>query len=248
MGTIRNRLDILQAEHLKLLPMLEERIGAEKYDWHGRAKADLSGNYRFLSICEYALNKDIVKFRKYLRDSANLIADMFVEYKQGKKIDHSYLGMINYNEMLDSAASGDFELTKKLAGLIGEREEDRKSKHFQDCIEYCLKYIILRDTKNLEPYVGKCLIACEQKQAKNYKGYAMISSAILNKDEKKLNEGFFELITAHKRMCKGSGFFSDTEDEIVFLHGLGLANICLDLGFNFTIKDPLIPEELLIRK
>jgi hypothetical protein len=207
MGTIRNRLDILYAEELNRMPMRTERIGTEKYDWDGSAKSSLFSGYRFLSICEYVLNKDIVKFRKYLRDSANLIADMFIEYKQGKKIDHSYLGMMNYNKMLDSAASGDFELTKKLASLIGEREEDRKSKHFQDCIGYCLKYIVLWDMKNLEPYVEKCLIACEQKQAKNYKGYAMISSAILAKDEKKLNEGFLELIVAHKRMCKGSGFF-----------------------------------------
>ncbi|MDX1959332.1 MAG: hypothetical protein SFU98_12205 [Leptospiraceae bacterium] len=247
MGDIINRLDILYKEFHVSLTRNESRVDTKEYDYDGGAKISLSMDYRFLAVCEYILHNDKSKFLKILNQSASLILRMFEEFYAGKSIDHSYLHLSSYKNILDGAASGDLELARKLAKLVGERPEDKKQKGFFPYLSYRIRYLTLQDKKNLEICLEKCLKEREHKTAKNFRGYSTVVSGVFEKDEKKVNEGFLEILQGHKKLCRRGSEFSDSEDEVIFLHGLGLANLCLDQGFQLHFKDALIPEDLLFK-
>jgi hypothetical protein len=247
MGDIINRLDILYKERIEFdIPLWESRIDTLEYDKDGGAKSFLFRFYRFVAVCEYILHNDKRKFQKILSQSVNLVFNMFEEYYNGKSIDHSYLHLSRYRNILDGAASGDLELAKKLAKLVGERPEDKKEKGYFAYLSYCIKYLVLEDRRNLEIYLEKCLKEKEHKTAKNFDGYSTVISGVFEKDEKKIKEGFEEVLTQHKKLCKGNAEFSNTIDEVICLHGLGLLNICRSQGFLIELDDPLIPKDLIL--
>lgn len=247
MGDIINRLDILYHEHLESLHYLAPRIGKPEYDAHGGAKAVLSLNYRFLSVCEFILNNDKKKFTELLSKSAFLVALNFNDFNSGKITDSSYVKWNKYSVMLDSYASSDESPAHLIAKHIGNLDTDQKEKGFFPNLSYTIKYLVLDDIKNLQIYSDKLTDYLEQKNAKNYLGYPTIIKSYLNKDLKSMKQGFDTLLNDHKRLCKGRGEYSNTEDEVIFLHGLGLLNLLRSRGFEVELNDPLIPKNLLLK-
>lgn len=246
MGDIINRLDILFDEHQESLRYLTPRIDTSQYDSDGGGKYDLSTNIRFLAVCEYVLHRDKKKFLELLSKSVSLVGKNFEDYNAKRIIDPSYVKWNKYFKILDSYASLDFTSAKTIAKFIGDLETDKKEKGFFPALSYSIKYMVLEDDKNLKLYSDKLSESLTQKNAKNYLGYMTIIQAYINKDSKSMQKGFETLLANHKQLCKGRGEYSDTEDEVIFLHGLGLLNLVRSRGFDVTMDDPLIPKDLLI--
>ncbi|TGM62950.1 hypothetical protein EHQ94_01890 [Leptospira meyeri] len=246
MGDIINRLDILFGEHQESLNYLVPRVDTFEHDSDGGAKSVLSLNYRFLSVCEFIIHRDKKKFQELLSKSASLIAKNFKDYASGKIKEYDYVKWSRYWKILDSYAATDFSSGVIIAQHMGNLEADKKEKGFFPALSYSIKYMVLEDDQNLKLYSDKLSESLTQKNAKNYLSYAAIIQAYINKDSKSMQKGFENLLANHKQLCKGRGEYSDTEDEVIFLHGLGLLNLVRSRGFDVTMDDPLIPNDLLI--
>ncbi|EOQ87578.1 hypothetical protein LEP1GSC202_0314 [Leptospira yanagawae serovar Saopaulo str. Sao Paulo = ATCC 700523] len=245
MGDIIDRLDILYKEHMESLEYLVPRVDTSKYDSDGGGKYDLSTNLRFLAACEYVLHGDKKKFLELLSKSVSLVAKVFEDYHSGKITSIAYVKWNQYLHMLDSYTSLNFASAKTIAKYIGNLDTDKKEKGFFPALSYSIKYMVLEDSKNLKQYSDKLSESITQKNAKNYLGYAAIIQAYINNDSKSMQKGFETLLANHKQLCKARGEYSDTEDEVIFLHGLGLINLVRSRGFDVTLDDPLIPQDLL---
>jgi hypothetical protein len=246
MGDIIDRLDELYKDRLEILSYHIPRLNTTQYDSDGGAKYDLFYDYRFLAVCEYILNKDKKKFLALLSKSADMVAKIFDEYQAGKITSITYVKCNQYFHMLDSYASSDFKSAKTIAKYIGHLDTDKKEKGFFPALSYSLKYLVLEDNKNLKLYSDKLNNFLTQKNAKNYLGYAKVIEAYVNQDTKEMQKSFETLLTNHKQLCKGRGEYSNTEDEVIFIYGLGLLNLVRSRGFDITLDDPLIPNDLIM--
>lgn len=247
MGDLINRLEELYDNYKSGISLRENRVGSPEFDYDGGAKSVLSLNYRFLSVCEFIINNDKKKFQELLSKSASLVAANFQDYDSGKITDTIYVQWNKYSNILDSYASLDSSSAKIIAKYIGNLDTDKKEKGFFPALSYSIKYMVLEDNKNLKLYSDRLSEFLTQKNAKNYLGYAAIIQAYINKDSKSMQKGFETLLANHKQLCKGRGEYSNSEDEIIFLHGLGLLNLVRSRGFDVDLSDPLIPKDLLIK-
>jgi len=71
----------------------------------------------------------------------------------------------------------------------------------------------------------------------------------LEKDVEKANMGFKEIVKGHEKECSAwdsDRHFRGTEDEDIWVWGIGLANLTIYNGLNIKIEHPLIPNELLL--
>ncbi|MCW7471816.1 hypothetical protein [Leptospira kanakyensis] len=246
MGDLINRLGELHQNYKSGISFLEGRVDTE-LDYDGGAKSVLSLNYRFLAICEFINNKNKIKFQELLSKSASLVAKNFQDYNSGKITETIYVKWNRFYNILDSYASLDTSAAEDIAKYIGNLDIDKKEKGFFPALSYSIKYLVLEDDKCLKIYSNKLSDYLDQKNAKNYLGYAEVIKAYINKDIKLVQKGFDTMLANHKQLCKGRGEYSNTEDEIIFLHGLGLLNLVRSRGFDIKLSDKLIPEDLIIK-
>lgn len=247
MGDLKNRLKEIYESYKAQISICENRINVPEFDYDGGEKSVLSLNYRFLSVCEFTLNNDKKKFKELLSNSVSLIATNFQDFDAGKITDTIYVKWNRYFNILDAYASSNPSPGKIIAKYIGNLDLDKKEKGFFPALSYSIKFLVLEDNKNFKSSLAKLADAITQKNAKNYLAYVTILQAYLNEDVKTMQKGFDNLLADHKRLCKGRGEYSNTEDEIIFLHGLGLLNLFRSRGFEVKINDPMIPKELIVK-
>jgi len=67
----------------------------------------------------------------------------------------------------------------------------------------------------------------------------------LNRDHQLVNQGLQEIVKGHKKQVK-RGVFKLTDDEVLCVWGVGVANLARHHGLTVNSVEEWIPEKLLI--
>lgn len=135
--------------------------------------------------------------------------------------------MLAYRSLLNALAAGNKTLSLKFSSQIGgrdtiEREYDRP---FDRALGYALKALLDNDQAESAGLLETLEMLSVESDNVDFKGYAMAIRAISIGDVSAVGQGFDEIIIGHKRQCKAGGLFKDTEDELLCVWGIGLANL-----------------------
>ena len=235
----------LLPEFIVLVEQARERLKQNLHDEKGGATSIIRGPIRFIAIMTYLTQGDVRAFRDGLSEVAALKLSLFERFDAGEPIDRSYVSMLSYKSLFDALAAGNIALAKSLSARMGGRDDlEKQFDHpFDYALGYMLKSFIDDSGDNLKRHYLE--LFREQKDA-NFLGYADVLEALEEKDEQRIKTGFKSIIKGHQKESKGNGFFARSEDEVLSIWGIGLANFVRSKGVNIEIDDPLIPADLLI--
>ena len=245
MTGIRDRLPLLREETLKDLPLHREALADLDRNAKGHFISVVAADFRFLAFTSYLLEGDVAAFRSGISDATRLKFTLVTRFEAGEPIPStSYLSMLRYRDLLDVLATGDMDTARELSRLTGGRPEIEKGlcRPVDTAFGYALKGVIegLPDT---DLWLDRFEKHCQTKQDSSFAGYASALRAIAE-GSPDTDAKFDEVVTSHKRLAKG--LFSDIEDELLSVWGIGLANLARDRGLVVNPRNPLIPEDLLI--
>jgi hypothetical protein len=158
------------------------------------------------------------------------------------------LTMVTYKELFNALASGDRAVAERLAALMGghldpDQPYDQPLDHY---LGWALKYMVDDAPEAVRrDWIGRLEGYVRAKQP-TLIGYPLVMRAILDGDLAAAQAGFAELLKGHRKESRKDKLFGDTEDEIVCVWGLGLANLARWRGLPFDPRDKLIPSDLLV--
>lgn len=244
MGKIIERLQELREERLERLPNLEKKIEQCEVQYKPDFMGSVASSYRFLGTSAYVLEKDVQTFKNSLLNSAELEFEIIKSYQKGKPVDESLVSVLSYQELFSVLACGNIQRAKELAKLVGfDAKIDKKQTHPLDrAFGYCLKEFVLENMDDAKKSLKVFTEICSQKSNKSFIGYSEVFQAILKKNNELCNKGIEDILKGHKRIS----FFKDTEDELLAVWCLGIANLAIHFGLDVNIENELLPKELLI--
>jgi len=240
------------------LPMLVEiwnedrdiiRANAEDpvKDRNGMCSSSLVSDLRGFAVADFMLKHDIASFRSQLSESAEIYLHMFERFDRGEPIDPSYIAMLAYKELFNALAAGNLSLAKSFASHMGGRDKiEKEHDHpFDYAMGYTLRAFVLGDLPEMQKWQPLFEAVCH-KHFVDCLGYATVFQAMLTGNPDLANQGMQSIINGHKKQSKGRGVFADTDDEMLCIWGLGMANLARSRGLSVESVPPLIPNELLI--
>lgn len=247
MGTLLTRLPEILNEQKELYPILEDKAKDAQANATGHYTLSISDAKRLYGVSGYCLQNDVAGFKGYLADAVRLQLDVVARFERGDPIPESFVSMLLYKSLFDALASGDLELSRKMASAMGGRDKiEREHDHpFDYALGYALKYFTLEDRPQMDRWAAEFARVCEEQDNADLRGYAEAFTAILAGDDRSLDAAFKNIIAGHKRQSKGNGVFRDTEDELLCVWGVGLANLAKRHGRAVSVDDPLLPAALI---
>ena len=111
---------------------------------------------------------------------------------------------------------------------------------------YTLRAFVLNDREQMEQWLPRYYMACDETDSADFRGYGDVWRAMLTADSDSANAGFKALVQGHMKQSKGRGVFAGTEAELLCIWGVGLANLARSRGLQVSAVPPLIPADLLI--
>ena len=201
-----------------------------------------SGNLHMQSIAigDYVVNKDIVSMKNRFYNAAKakeLLLKFFDAMKDARPT--SRVSMITYDSLFEAIISDSKELMHSLASLMGGRgklDSDGIST-FAYHTGYVMKYLVLDNTEDVVKHVE----AIDKLKKKPDLGYEKVFKAIIEKDEKMLDEGLRYLIDRHKTNKEYKG----TPDELFSIPAVALAKLAKLKGIKVEIDDEIAPAEVI---
>lgn len=248
MSDIKIRLGVLIEMRRKHLVQLRANITKSENDKNGSATNSLVGTLRFIAVADYVLNKDIFGYKSALTEAASLRCKLFKRFDTGEAISPSYVSMRTYKSLFNALAAGDEVLSKEFASQMGGRDkiESEYDRPFDIAFGYLLKAFLESDKAKVSRYLDALESLSIEPENVDFKGYAIVLRAVSIGDVGAAEKGFGEVFIGHKRQCNAGGLFKYTEDEMLCIWGIGLANLARMCGLAIYIKDSFIPDELLM--
>ena len=248
MPEMHKRIPLLLNERRRHYQVIFRKLHERGEDDKGGRSASVADSLRFLAVAEYVVENDVSGFKSKLSESARYQLRLFERFEAGEQLPGYYVVMVSYQALLDTLAGGDFELALSLATHMGGRDalEKQHDHPFDYAMGYTLKWFVLGDREEMAPWAAKFTAVCAQKGNNWFRGYAKMFNAILDQDANRANTGLEALAHDHKRLCTGRGVFRDSEDEVLCVWGLGMANLARREGLEVSAQPPLIPEDLLV--
>jgi hypothetical protein len=245
--TIKNRLGLLRDMRRKHLAQLRLNQSMPDKDKDGSTSDSLAGSLRFLGVADYVLDKDVAAFREQLSEAAMLRLKVFERFDGQEPVSPSYVSMLAYKPLLNAVAAGNEALAQSLAARMGGRQaiELEYDRPFDRAFGYCLKAIVLRNAMDARYAVQELDHACKEPENIDFSGYAKALHAIIEHDAGLLPLAFDEIVAGHKKQSVGAGLFKDTEDEVLCVWGVAIANLARWNGVSAPADGALLPAELI---
>jgi hypothetical protein len=241
------------------LPMLVELRGENRgiiranaadreKDKGGSCSSMLALDLRFFGIADYVLKRDVKSFRLQLSEAAEIRKRMFERFEAGEPVDASYVTMLSYKELFNALAAANMPLARSLAGHMGGRHDlEKEHDHpFDYAMGYTLRAFVLDDFQEMRKCPPTLSATCRETNMSDFQGYVQVFEAMLSGDAASANQGLSAVVKGHQRQTKGKGVFANTEDEILCVWGVGMANLARSRGLSVEGVPPLIPNELLL--
>jgi hypothetical protein len=246
--TIKDRLPVIVEVRSENRDTARKNAADREKDKSGRCSSMLSLDLRFFGAADFVLKHDIESFRQQLSEAAKIRKNMYERASIGEPIDESYLTMLSFTSIFDALAAGDLDTAKSLALHVGGREElERAHDHpFDYAMGYTLRAFMLNDGTQMQSRLASLVDVCVTSHMRDFEGYCEVFSAVLESDGAKANKGLRAIVAGHQRQSKGKGVFAGTEDEVICIWGIGIANLCRMYGLIIEGVPPLIPDDLII--
>lgn len=230
------------------LDLLRQKVSDPSTDARGQASSNLASALRRIAVADYLLKDDKGSFRMHLTDAALLRKKLFVRFDAGEAISPSYVSMLSYKALLNALSAGDILLAKDLARQMGSRESiEREYDHpFDRIFGYTLKYFTLNEATAGHQWLIEFKVLCADPDNADFRGYCDVFEGIQKGNVSKAQEGLASIVWGHRRQSKGGGVFRDSEDELLSIWGLGIANLARTAGLPVESPGPLIPDDLLV--
>lgn len=230
------------------LDLLRQKVSDSSKDTKGLASSNLASSLRRIGVADYILKGDKGSFRTHLKEAALLRKRLFDRFEAGETISPSYVSMLSYKELFDALAAGDIDLARQLAGKMGGRDniESEYDHPFDRVFGYTLKSFTLDDANAEQQWLTEFKTFCADPDNADFRGYCDVFEGIQEKDLSKAQEGLGAIAQGHKNQCKAGGVFKDSEDELLSVWGVGVANLARVAGLPVESPGPLIPADLLI--
>lgn len=248
MEKYHQRLPVLLKERHGFLPLLRANAQDVARDKNGSASASVANSLRFVAVAGYVLHQDIQSFRANLAESAGIRLRLFERFEAGEPISKSYVAMLAYKSLFNALAAGEFQLASDLAARMGGRSaiEKEYDHRFDYALGYTLRAFVLSDRPQMQDWAEKFGEVCRDKANRNFQGYARMFEAMLGADTDEANAALMVLVNGHEKESKGKGVFRDSEDEVLCVWGIGMANLARRHGMAVVPVPPLIPDNLLV--
>lgn len=217
-------------------------------DVKGTVANNLAGSLRLIGVADYVVENSPDLFRAGVSEAAMLRSKLLERFDDGDGVSPSYVSMMSYKALLNALAAGNEQLAKDFASRMGGRSDLEKEydRPFDIAFGYALKNVVLSDLASAVQWVDAMEVAGKDAENADFIGYAKVLRAILNASHSEANDGLADVVAGHKRQCSGKGLFKDTEDELLCVWGVAVANLALMRGLQVDPIEPLIPADLLI--
>jgi hypothetical protein len=247
MALTLDKVAVLAEDERADLDLLRSKAGDPVKDKSGSASNSLAGSLRFLAVADYVLNKDVPACREQLSEATGLRLKLLQRFDAGEPISPSYVSMMVYKSLLNALAAGSDALAQAVAARMGGREaiEAEYDRPFDRAFGYCLKGIVTHDALGARRALHELEEACEEVENVDFRGYARALHSIIDHSPEMLPQAFIEIIAGHKRQSVGLGLFKDTEDEVLCVWGVAVANLARWKGLPAPEASPLLPAELI---
>lgn len=228
-------------------PVVRANASDAEKDKNGSCSSMLALDLRFFGVAEYVLNHNVESFRSQLSEAAQVRDKLFDRFDKGEPVDGSYVTMLAYKSVFDALAAGDLVTAKSLASHMGGRAalEQEHDHPFDYAMGYTLRAFVLSDSERMQEWPTKLLAACGETGMTDFNGYGQVFQAILANDSAAANEGLKVVVKGHQKQSRGKGVLAGTEDEVLCIWGIGMANLAQHHGLQVEAVPPLIPEDLL---
>ena len=248
MAGLADRLAMLVQIRSQDRQIARDNAADPEKDRVGGASSMLMIDLRFFGVADYFLKADVASFRSQLSECAGISKRLFERFENGEPVDASYMTMLSYQYLFDALAARDMSLAKSLAGYMGGRDEVERihDDPFTHAMGYTLQAFVLDDSRGMRNWPRNLAAACQETKMSDFQGYVQAFDAIRDGDAQGFHEGLMEIVKGHKKQSKGTGFFVNTEDEILCVWGVGMANLARSRGLVGQAVPPLIPEDLLL--
>ena len=245
MGTMRERLPGLLEDRLELTPITEAKVKDRSKDKDGWCSVSLTYDLIFIGMAEFILNQDVVAFKKNFSEAAQIGCNIIKRYDAGEPIASSFVSVLAGRYVFYALVSGDIELAKTTARLLDGSPEIKKIKDskFSKALGLALKALVL-ESPDVKKRIDDFVVVMDKDKDKRFAGYADALIAIYDKDDKAFDLAIEKIIIGHRALSKGRSMYSDTDDELMCIWGLGLVNLAKHRGMKVTYTDILIPSEL----
>jgi hypothetical protein len=230
------------------LDLLRRKASDQVRDVKGSVANNLASSLRLIGVADYVLKGDRASFLVHLKEAALLRKQLFDRFDSGDEVSPSYVSMLSYKALFNALAAGDIELARGLAGKMGGREtiEDEYDHPFDRALGYTLKSFVLGDASAARSWLAELATLCSDRQNADFRGYYDVFFGIQAKDLGKAQIALATIAQGHRNQCKAGGVFKDSEDELLSVWGLGVANLARISGLSVESPDPLIPADLLL--
>jgi len=248
MAGLIDRLPMLVEIRSENRPVVRANATDAEKDKNGSCSSMLALDLRFFGVAEYVLSHNIESFRSQLSEAAQIRDRLFNRFDNGEPIDGSYVTMLSHKSLFDALAAGDMETAKALASHMGGRDalEQEHDHPFDHAIGYTLRAFVLNDSGQMQEWPAKLNAVCAETAMTDFNGYGQVFQAILANDSAAANEGLKTVVKGHQKQSKGKGVFAVTEDEVLCVWGIGMANLAISHGLQMEGISSLIPQELLV--
>lgn len=246
--SLRDRLPMLLEMRREHLVMLLENARDPEKDREGHSTSSLQGTLRFIGVAEYVLMHSIQEFRSYLSQTAQLGLRLLERFERGEPIKPSYVSMLKYTDILNALAAHNWATADSISSRIGGRPElEAEFDHPVDrFFGYALRACVLNNTTaEMAEWVDRLEASCRDRDNIWFKGYPLAFRGIMAKDSAMTNEGLKMINDLHPKLTKRSGVFRDTEDELLCVWGIAIANLARRHGLQVECHSSLIPEDLI---
>lgn len=226
-------------------PIIRRNYNDSQKDRQGNCSASLIGDLRFFGVAAYVLRGDVSSFKAQLSEAAAIREEMFDRLDHGEPIDPSYNSVLAYNDVLNGLAAGSFEIAAKLARRVIAMPMSEQVHQFDEKFgrALCATLLSANNAQSLNAELGAWCLRGD----KDFAGYSLLFDGALTKDLRKANEGLVFIAKSHSRQTRKDGVFADSEDEVLSVWGIGVANLARHLGVNVVSpNEELIPSQLLV--
>lgn len=247
MAKLIDRLPMLLELRKENWPLIRANAADPDKDRDGSCTNMMALHCRFLAVADYFLHQNVESFRLQLSEAAQLRSNLFSRYEAGDPIDDSYVSMLSYKSLFDALATDNWELARKLALQIGGRDElEKKYDHpFDRAMGYTLKAFVLGEESQMQLWLPKLELKTSGTKTKHFQGYPRVFQGIFDSDSEAVNAGLEQVVQGHQKMSTRNGLFANSEDELVCIWGVGLANLAIHNQIPVKPIPPLIPADLL---
>lgn len=214
-----------------------------KENFIDRHVSSLAYGYNTIGMGEWLVNADVVAAKKNFYLEAKMQELLFKKYDDKSIIvSPAFVNMSSYLRLLSALISDSSQLIDSLANLIGNRPKEEEDGHpFADNVGYAIKYILLNEDAKAKIHIDTLLGMEKAEEMKLRIGYGRVLKAILDIDEKAVNEGLKVMIDCYKKDRE----YKDSPEEFFSIPVLGFAKLAIRRGIKIYINDTIAPKEIL---